>query len=59
MSSIGGRESDVTMGGGIVPFQRIAELEYFYTTESGNNDKIIEVVDLKDKKKCSEEVQGL
>ena len=42
----------------IVPFQRIDELEYFYTSDSVKNDKVIEVVDVKEKKKFSEEVQG-
>ena len=42
----------------IIPFQRITELEYFYTSDSVKNDKVIEVVDLKEKKKFSEEVQG-
>ena len=35
----------------IVPYQRIEEMEYFYTSESVKNDKVLEVVDLKDKKK--------
>lgn len=43
----------------IVPYQRIEEMEYFYTSESVKNDKVLEVVDLKDKKKFSEEAQGL
>lgn len=43
---------------GIIPFQRMEQLEYFYTSDSVKNDKVIEVVDLKDKKKFPEEVQG-
>jgi hypothetical protein len=42
----------------IIPYQRIEELEYFYTSDSVKNDKVIEVVDVKEKKKFSEEVQG-
>lgn len=36
---------------GITPFQRIEELEYFYTSDSVKNDKVIDVVDMKEKKK--------
>ena len=42
----------------IIPYQRIAELEYFYTSDSVKNENAIEVVDIKSKKKFSEEVQG-
>jgi len=45
--------------GNIVPYQRIKELEYFYTSDSVKNDKVIDIVDVKEKKKFSEEVQGL
>ena len=45
--------------GEVVPFKRIEELEYFYTSDSVKNDKVIDVADLKDKKKFSEDVQGL
>ena len=55
-SRIGSSNGSAT--GGIIPFQRIEELEYFYTSDSVKNDKVIEVVDVKDKKKFSEEVQG-
>lgn len=42
----------------IVPYQRIEELEYFYTSDSVKNDSVIEIVDVKEKKLFSEEVQG-
>jgi hypothetical protein len=42
----------------IVPFQRIHELHYFYTSDSVKNDRVIDTIDLKNKKKFSEDVQG-
>lgn len=58
MSGIRNGSSNCSSKEGITPFQRIEELEYFYTSDSVKNDKVIEVVDVKDKKKFSEEVQG-
>ena len=43
---------------GIVPYQRIEELDCFYTSNSVKFERAIEVVDVKNKKKLSEEVQG-
>ena len=45
-SRIGSSNGSAT--GGIIPFQRIEELEYFYTSDSVKNDKVIEVVDVKE-----------
>ena len=42
----------------IIPYQRIEELEYFYTSDSVKNERVIEVPDIKEKKKGNEEVQG-
>ena len=54
--TFGNREDMIE--GGIVPFERIEVMHYFYTSDSVKNDKVIEVVDVKDKKKATEEVQG-
>jgi hypothetical protein len=56
--TLGSSEEGYNNCNDIVPFQRITELDYFYTSDSVKNDKVIEVLDLKEKKKFSEEVQG-
>ena len=43
---------------GIVPYQRIQELEYFYTSDSVKNERVIVVPDINEKKKGTEKVQG-
>lgn len=43
----------------INPYQIIEELEYFYTSDSVKNERVIEVPDnIKEKKKGTIEVQG-